>query len=294
MKFGLMFANTAWNAPADIVEAVGICERRGVESVWAVEHVLTPARPSSAYPYSESGELTGLNEAVLCDPVVWLTFVAAVSTRLRLGTGIMILPQRHPAYVAKEWATLDRLSGGRAMLGVGVGWLSEEMEAVGVPFRERGARMDEALIAIRSLWTPEPSTMDGRYFRWKEMLMSPRPSEPRSVPIVVGGHSEAAVRRAARHGDGFFWPGSLSRSIHAPGDDDELRRVLDLLTRECESVGRERSSIEVTVGAAGVDTDGLRQLGEIGVDRVVVGAPPVNRLEHRLDRFVGLLDSTVA
>jgi probable F420-dependent oxidoreductase len=289
-----MFASTVWTRPDEIAEAVAICEGLGVESVWAVEHVLTPRHLRTAYPYTDDGELAGLNDAVLCDPVVWLTYAAAVSTTLRLGTGIMILPQRHPAYVAKEWATLDRLSGGRAMLGVGVGWLAEEMEAVGVPFAERGRRTDEMIAAIRSLWAPEPSTFRGEWFRWDEMVCNPRPAEPGRVPIVVGGHSPAAARRAARLGDGFFWPGSLSRSIHAPGDDDALVELLGVLRAVCERSGRDPGEVELTVGAGGADAVALERLAVLGVDRVVVGAPPVARLAGRLERYADLLDLTPA
>ncbi|MGH1504632.1 MAG: TIGR03619 family F420-dependent LLM class oxidoreductase [Acidimicrobiales bacterium] len=284
---GLMFASTAWTTPDDVRAAIEICEAAGVESVWAVEHVLTPSELRSEYPYTDDGDLPGLGDVVLCDPVVWLTYAAALSTTLRLGTGIMILPQRHPAYVAKEWATLDRLSGGRAMLGVGVGWLAEEMEAVGVPFGERGARTDEAIDAIRSLWTDVPSTVEGRFHRWSDMVLNPRP-EVGSVPIVVGGHSPAAARRAARRGDGFFFPGSLSRRIHAPGDEAELTRLLEVLRVECDRVGRDPDEIEITVGAAGADAATVDALTDLGVDRVVVGAPPVERLADRLDAIAWL------
>lgn len=288
LKLGVMFASSAWNLPNQIAEAVTLCEGFGVESVWAVEHVMTPLRPTSAYPYSETGELRGLNDAVLCDPVVWLTYAAALSSTLRLGTGIMILPQRHPAYVAKEWATLDRLSGGRALLGVGVGWLEEEMEAVGVPFAERGARMDEAIAAIRSLWAPGPSTFHGRFFNWDEMTMNPRPDRTGSVPIIVGGHSPAALLRAARLGDGFFWPGNLSRSINA-SDDGGVARLIARLKQECEAIDRDPTELEITVGAAGADADEIGRLHDLGVDRIVIGAPPVEQLEQRLERFTSLL-----
>ena len=290
MNVGLMFASTAWTTPDEIRRAIDLCEAAGVESVWAVEHVLTPAELRSQYPYTDDGDLPGLGEVVLCDPVVWLTYAAAISTTLRLGTAIMILPQRHPAYVAKEWATLDRLSDGRAMLGVGVGWLAEEMEAVGVPFAERGARTDEAIDAIRSLWEPGCSTVDGRFFHWDDMVLNPRPASPDRVPIVVGGHSPAAARRAARRGDGFFFPGSLSRSIHAPGDDEQLAGVLATMRAECDRLGRNRDEIEVTVGAAGADPAAIDRLRTLGVDRVVIGAPPVDRLAARLEGIDWLLD----
>jgi probable F420-dependent oxidoreductase len=283
LKVGLMFANTVYSTPDDCHAAVAVAEELGVESLWAVEHVMTPVQLDSSYPYSDDGKVLGLNDAMLCDPVVWLSFMAGISTTLRLATGIMILPQRHPAYVAKEWATLDRLSGGRAMLGVGLGWMREEMEAVGVPFGERAARTDESITAIRSLWGCEPSTFEGQFFRWSQMVSMPKPVQPGGVPIIVGGHAPAAGRRAARLGDGLFWPGSLSRSIHAVGDDAMLREVLVAMRDECRLNGRNVDEIEVTVGANGATADVLHRLEDMGVKRVVVGSPSLGKLRSRLE-----------
>jgi probable F420-dependent oxidoreductase len=289
LKVGLMFASTMYSTPDDCRAAVAISEEVGIESMWAVEHVLTPVQLDTAYPYSDDGQVAGLNDAMLCDPVVWLSFMAAISTTLRLATGIMILPQRHPAYVAKEWATLDRLSGGRAMLGVGLGWMREEMEAVGVPFSERAARTDESIAAIRSLWGSEPSTFDGTFYRWSQMVSMPKPLQPNGVPIIVGGHAPAAGRRAARLGDGLFWPGSLSRSIHAAGDDEALRDVLGAMSAECTSLGRNVDDIEVTVGANGATPDVLHRLEDLGVTRIVVGSPPVSKMRDRLERTMAMV-----
>ena len=149
MKIGVMFASSSATDDVSIRELVEVSEEVGIESLWAVEHVFVPATLASAYPYTDDGQVAGIDTAVLCDPVVWLSYVAGISRTLKLATGIVILPQRNPAYVAKEWATLDRLSGGRAILGVGIGWLAEEMEALGIAFSERAARTDESIMAIR-------------------------------------------------------------------------------------------------------------------------------------------------
>lgn len=290
-QLGLMFASTIWNTPDDIRNAVEVCEESGVESVWAVEHVLTPMQLKSPYPYNETGEMPGLKDVVLCDPMVWLSFVAAISTRLRLATGILILPQRHPAYVAKEWSTLDRLSNGRAILGVGVGWLEEEMEAVDVSFARRGARMDESIDAIRSLWTDWPSSANGSFFNWDEMVSNPQPPTPRSIPIVVGGHSATAARRAARRGDGYFFPGSLSSEINSGGDAGALAKMLDVIKQECEEIGRDPAEIEITVGASGGTQESIEELAALGVHRVVIGAPAADKLERRLGNFEWLLSA---
>jgi len=287
---GLMFASTAWNTASDIRSAIEICEASGVESVWAVEHVVTPATLESKYPYNDTGDMPGLNDVVLCDPMVWLSYAAAFSTHLKLGTGILILPQRHPAYVAKEWSTLDRLSGGRAILGIGVGWLAEEMEAVDVSFTTRGARTDESIDAIRSLWTDWPSTVHGSHFNWDEVVANPQPPHPRSIPIVVGGHSPAAARRAARRGDGYFFPGDLSSTIRSEGETDALKEMLEVMRRECEAIGRDPAEIEITVGASGGTQESIEQLAAMGVNRIVIGAPVLDKLERRLSNFDWMLN----
>jgi len=285
MRVGLMFCSTMFTTGEDCRRLVELAESNGIESVWAVEHVLTPAKVSTRYPYTDSGALGGLNEATLCDPVVWLSFMAGISTTLRLGTGILILPQRHPAYVAKEWATLDRLSGGRAILGVGIGWLAEEMEAVGVPFEERAARTDESIAAIRTIWASQPSTFRGRFYQWEGMISNPGPIQRPGVPIVVGGHSPAAARRAARLGDGFFWPGSMNSSLHAPGDDKVLAGLLDTLRAECEVIGRDPGEVEVTVGVNNASLDDVERLRAAGVSRIVVNPGSAAKVAGRMAQF---------
>ncbi len=199
MKIGLMFASSAYTTAEECAAVVEVAEEVGLESLWAVEHVFVPKEVTTPYPYTEDGQIAGIGDAVLCDPVVWLSFVAGISRTLKLATGILILPQRHPAYVAKEWATLDRLSGGRAILGVGIGWLREEMEALGIPFSERAPRTDESILAIRSLWGDEPSSVDGRFHHWDEMISNPRPAQSGGVPIVVGGHARPRPRPGRDH-----------------------------------------------------------------------------------------------
>ena len=137
------------------------------------------------------------------DPLIWMSYIAAVTKRIRLATGILILPQRHPLYVAKEFASLDRLSNGRAMMGVGIGWLKEEFDALGLPFDKRVIRAEESIQALRSLWRDDASTFQGEQFSWQEVASNPKPAQAKGVPIIVGGTSRLA-QRAARFGDGFF------------------------------------------------------------------------------------------
>jgi probable F420-dependent oxidoreductase len=205
MKFGIAFANVGpFSQPDPLDSLVTNAEENGIESLWTVEHVVVPVGYESPYPYSPSGRMPGPENSPIPDPILPLAFAAAKSQRLRLGTGVLILPQRHPAYVAKEIATLDVLSGGRALLGVGIGWLAEEFETLGIPFGERVARTEEAIPAIRSLWEPSPAPFEGRFYRWGPVESNPKPVQRPGVPIVIGGHVDAAARRAARFGDGFF------------------------------------------------------------------------------------------
>jgi probable F420-dependent oxidoreductase len=263
MKFGLLFANV-FGQPEPLTHLARTAESAGFESLWTVEHVLVPKGYESAYPYSSSGKMPGPENAPIPDPLLWLAYAAAVTERIKLGTGILILPQRHPAYVAKEIATLDQLSGGRALFGVGIGWLREEFEALGIPFEERAPRTEESVRAIRSLWRgAEP--FEGRFYRWGPVESNPKPVQPGGPPVLVGGHVEGAARRAARIGDGFF-PGRT--------DPELLKRLQAALRDECGKLGRDPAEIELTVGATGrFDPGEIAALEELGASRVVI-APP--------------------
>ena len=194
--------------PFSVPEAMGhlaqTAERCGFESVWAPDHSAIPDPHQSKCPYTPDGEIPGGPHAPLCEPITALSYVAALTSKIKLGTGIMILPQRHPFYVAKELATLDLVSKGRAILGIGSGWCSEEFEALGLNFHERGKRTDEAMQALRALWREDPSSFKGTHFNFERIRSFPKPVQKGGVPIVVGGHSRAAARRAARFGDGFY------------------------------------------------------------------------------------------
>jgi probable F420-dependent oxidoreductase len=265
MKFGLMFANAGpFSVPETFECLVRTADEVGIESIWTVEHVVVPVGYRSRYPYSESGRMPGPESSPIPDPIVPLSYAAAITRRLRLGTGILILPQRHPAYVAKEVATLDVLSRGRAILGVGIGWLSEEFETVGVPFAERAARTEESIAAIRSLWSEKPEPFRGRFYRWGPVESNPKPVQRPGVPIVVGGHVQGAARRAARCGDGFF---------PARGSLKTLPGLLEALREECAAVGRDPSEIEITTGAGRLDPDTVRRYADLGVSRLVTGPP---------------------
>jgi probable F420-dependent oxidoreductase len=274
MKFGIMFANAGpFGFPDQLANLARTAEEVGIESIWTVEHVVVPIDYRSKYPYSESGRMPGPESIPIADPILPLAFAAALTKTLRLATGVVILPQRHPTYVAKEIATLDVLSGGRAILGVGIGWLQEEFDAVGVPFKERAPRTNEAIQAIRSLWKETGEAFHGKFYKWEPVESNPKPVQKPGVPIIVGGHAEGAARRAARYGDGFF---------PARGDHQTLTKLLAVAREECGKIGRKFEEIEITTGtggsspsasAGGLDLDVVRRYQDLGVARLIL-APP--------------------
>src|SRR5256885_1845815 len=179
MKFGIAFANAGpLGEPELAVGLARLAEELGFESLWTVEHVAVPSGYASEYPYSETGRMPGGDQVAIADPLIWLAYVAAATSSIRLATGILILPQRNPLVLAKEVATLDRLSGGRVDLGIGVGWLREEFDALGVPFERRGARTDEYVDVMRRLWTEPSSEVAGEFTNFGELNSYPKPARP--------------------------------------------------------------------------------------------------------------------
>ena len=268
MKFGVMFANVGPMAFAE--GAIGIAqaaEAAGIESLWTVEHTVVPAGYQSAYPYSDSGRMPGPEDSPIPDPLIWLSYVAGATSTIRLATGILILPQRNPVVLAKEIATLDQLSGGRVELGVGVGWLEEEFDAIGVPFSERGKRTDDHIEALRALWSQSPATHHGDFSSFTDVYSRPGPVQER-IPIVIGGHTKIAARRAGRLGDGFF-PGS--------GTHESLAELIDVMREAATEAGRDPDAIEVTSGGNGALGSGaleeIKKLADLGVSRVII--PPL-------------------
>jgi probable F420-dependent oxidoreductase len=276
MKFGIMFANVGpFGSPDRAAHLAQKAEQVGIESLWTVEHVVVPKGYGSKYPYSRDGKMPGPEESPIPDPLIWMTYAAAVTRKIKVATGVLILPQRHPFYVAKELATLDVLSQGRAILGVGIGWLEEEFRGVGVPFAERAARTEESIQALRSLWGEKPSAFAGKHYRWDAVESNPKPVQKPGVPIVVGGHVEGAARRAARYGDGFF-----------PARADLLPSLLGTLRKECAAIGRDPNTIEVTSGSVPT-LDEVKRLEDLGVARFTLPPPGFTQddVEKGLERY---------
>lgn len=266
MKFGIIFANTGpFTDGVAAAEMAVAAEEAGFESLWTVEHVVVPSGYDSEYPYDPSGKMPGGEELAIPDPLIWLTWVASATSTIRLATGILILPQRNPVVLAKELATLDHLSGGRVELGVGVGWLEEEFDAIGVPFAERGRRTDDHVAAMRALWSETRATYHGEFTSFEDCISLPQPVD-QGIPIHVGGHTDIAARRAGRLGDGFF-PGK--------GKPQDLARSMELVKATAREHGRDPDAIELTAGGRVMGDralDGVKELAEVGVDRVVLPA----------------------
>ena len=258
LTVGLFGANMGACAnPESAVRISVLAEELGYDSLWMGEHVVAPrprVRPSPIehdYP--------------ILDPLIALTYVAAQTRRVRLATGIVILPQRNPLVLAKELASLDVLSGGRLIFGLGVGYLEPEMRAIGVPMEGRGTRADEYLAAMRSLWSDEAPEFHGRYVEFEGVDAHPKPAQ-RPLPVVVGGHTAAAHRRTARHADGWY---GFMQDRAQTADQIESLRV------ECEAVSRDFAELEITVSPAERPTpEVVADYAALGVHRLALVPPP--------------------
>ena len=259
MKFGMTLANTGPQADGEgAVAYAQAAEAAGFESLWTVEHVVVPEGYESPYPYSEDGKMPGKRDDIdIPDPLMWMAYAAAVTSEIKLATGILIVPQRNPVVTAKAVATLDRLSGGRVMLGIGAGWLAEEFDALGVSFADRGDITDEYLEAYQSLWRDDVCSYQGKHVSFDRVYCRPQPVGP--VPIVVGGDSKRAARRAGEHGDAFF---------PVSGDFDHMVTLHEHAKRCAEAVGRDPEALEfMTQGPA--TPEFIEKAASVGMSRLV-------------------------
>jgi probable F420-dependent oxidoreductase len=286
MRFGIVAANISyWEGP-DALAAARTAEASGFDSLWTFEHVVYPDEYTSPYPGSPDGRLPMPPSTPIPDPLIWLSYIASATTTLRLATGIIVLPQRNPLVLAKELATLDRLSGGRLLFGIGVGWLKEEFEALGVPWEQRGARADEYVAALRALWAGDGASFHGRFVSFDQVSSNPKPTQA-SIPVVVGSFGRAGARRAGRLGDGF---------LPAAGSTAELAELIDVMRDSAVQHGRDPSRVEITTFAqAHLESDpvgAVEELAALGVDRVlmVAGAlgdrPAADAIEALADQVV--------
>ena len=263
MEIGL-FVPLGNGVTGSFVRAVGReAEARPFESLWVAEHVVFFDDYASQYPYADTGRFPGGGDTGLLEPLTALSYLAAVTDRLRLGTGICLVPQRNPVYTAKQVVDVDVLSGGRVDFGVGIGWLKEEFDVLGMPFAQRGARMDEYLTVMKALWTDEVSEFHGAHYDLPPCRLYPKPAQSPHPPIHVGGESAAALRRVAVHGDGWYTFNRL------PADLDEPLAQLDAALA---AEGRTRADIQLTVCPYfnAVTKEMVAEYAEKGVDRLVL------------------------
>ncbi|MHB8220946.1 MAG: LLM class F420-dependent oxidoreductase [Acidimicrobiales bacterium] len=262
MYFDLWVPTAAPFATSEFLSLLGReAESRGIHRLWVGEHVVLFDQYESHYPYAADGRIPIPSESGLLEPLSTLTFLAAHTDAVRLGTAMVLLPQRNPVYTAKEVATLDWLSDGRVDLGVGVGWLKEEFDAVAAPWERRGARTDEYLEVLKTLWCEDPSEFHGDAYDLPPCSMFPKPIQAGGPPIHVGGESSAALRRVARYGQGWHSFNRLPEDVAEP---------LARLERMLEDVGRTRSDVEVTVCPYlhELTPERVSQYADAGVDAV--------------------------
>ncbi|OLT15778.1 LLM class F420-dependent oxidoreductase [Pseudonocardia sp. CNS-139] len=260
MQLGVQGLNAKAAAAPDVtVKLARLAEDLGYGSWWALDHLVLPSGPD-APPYA------GMP---VVEPLVHLAHVAAVTSRIELGTAVVILPQRNPVVLAKQAASVDVLSGGRLLLGVGSGWLEAEMSAVGVPMAERGARSDEYLDAMTALWTADAPAFAGRFVAFADVDARPRPVRPGGPPVHVGGRSPGAYRRAVRRAHGFYGTGTVAEMA---ADLAGLRRAADEVERPARLGPLEITAMPTTA----VDRATADRYAELGVDRLVVHALPLD------------------
>ncbi|NNL66664.1 MAG: LLM class F420-dependent oxidoreductase [Myxococcales bacterium] len=261
MKIGLIPINVGPTRAELVVALAQKSEEAGLESIWTFEHAIVPVDYQSKYPYSADGKMGVTPETNFIDPLIALGFAAAHTKTIRLGTGVNILSQTNPLLLAKQAASLDLLSGGRFMLGVGIGWLEEEFAAMGTPFERRGARFDDYVSAMRKVWSGDVVEHESEFLHWTGFKSHPTPVQD-PFPVVIGGSKGKAYQRIARYGQGWFAP---------TPSPDALAEMLKPLGEACAAEGRDPSTVEIScmwVPAMGLDS--LRRFEDLGVARLIV------------------------
>jgi probable F420-dependent oxidoreductase len=275
MKIGYFAIGIGASTKPECVRTIAChAERLGFASLWAPEHVVLLDRYASKYPYS-AGEFPAPTHSPIGDPFTTLAFVAACTKTIRLATGICLVPEHTPLALAKTVATTDRLSNGRVVLGVGIGWLQEEFEAIGVPWEQRAQRTREYVEVMRKLWSEDRSSHDGRFVKFDGVRSFPKPANGRSVPIWFGGESAPALRRVADYGDGW-----IGFNLTADQTAAKIKRIENLLVAN----GRKRSDVELTVSpyTNAIRADDLARYRDAGAEEVALVALDVPRTEREI------------
>jgi probable F420-dependent oxidoreductase len=247
VEFGFSLPGRGPLAQPDQVLTIAVtAEKLRYSSVFVTDHIVLPASTTrSTYPYSPTGQFPGGSRQDYLEPLAMMAYLARATSRLRLGTSVLVVPYRHPLLVAKMLATIDVLSKGRVILGAGVGWLREEFEAVGAPaFEDRGSVTDESLQLMRAAWSTDPVSFAGRHYKVQDIHALPKPAQRGGIPIWIGGHTDAAVRRAGRLGDGWHPIGQRPPAMLLP---DEYAAKADRLRAAAREAGRDPASITLSL-----------------------------------------------
>jgi probable F420-dependent oxidoreductase len=250
-------------SPDRIATAARLIESHGFHSIWLGDHVVYPIKGvDSFYPYAEDNKWRSPADSKILDPLLVLGWAGAAAPTLHLGTSVMILPLRNPILLAKQLATLDYLTGGRVIFGAGVGWMEEEFDLIGAPFKSRGPRANEMIEIMRAFWSGETVTYEGEHWQLPATMMQPAP-ERGTIPLVWGGHSNAALRRVARLGDGWQ-PTQLSL--------EEFENGLERLREYCEQYGRDWSSVQIVArpGRVEITPELLARYRELGAHILIL------------------------
>ena len=269
VRTGLHALGIGSGADPTVIEAVARrAESSGFSTLWCGEHVVMVDRPDTLYPYADDGHIAVPADADWLNPMAVLAYCAAVTSRIRLGTGVLLLPEHNPVVMAKHAASVDVLSSGRLVLGIGIGWSAAEFAALGVPFARRIPRTREYVEAMRRLWSEDVASFDGAFVRFEPVLSYPKPVRDRRIPVVMGGNSDGALRRAAAYGDGWY---GFNLTI------DEVPGRIDVLASACRAQGRAVGDLEVNIALREGEPADRAELDALGVhELVVVESPPVD------------------
>ncbi len=247
----------------DVADIAAKAEAMGFESIWLPEHPVMPVNPVSKYPGSPDGSIPDYMSD-MADPYIGLARASAVTTNIKLGTGITLIPERNPLVLAGAISSLDRFSGGRFILGIGTGWLREETEIMGGDFDHRWTQAREAIEVMRALWTQDAAEYHGRYYDFPPVQCNPKPAQEGGPPVILGGNARNVFRRVARWGDGWMPTASSPEQIAAS------RAAIDELA---EASGRDPSTINITVFGQPADRELIGRFEEAGANRVIIRLP---------------------
>ena len=306
MEIGIQLPSAQQGANAsDILEVARAAERLDYDSVWMFDHLFTPVGLESKYPYTKSGDYALTADDPFYDPLAVFGIVAGATSRVKMGTGVLIPAYRHPIVLGKVLASIENFAPGRIVLGIGAGWMREEFDAVGVGYTKRGARLEEYARALRTVWSGKPTSFQGRFYSWTEAGFLPAPTQP--IPLIFGGHGDKALERAARVADGWA-------VVTAPGQGSGLEGAatrIEFIKSLLEKHGRDPATFDLTYQHAMWFSDHpnpkmpltgppeeiakslarLKELGVTMVDLMVFG--PASVICENAERFVSEVRATI-